>query len=190
MRVLFQVRGKTPLVMHNIQMADKQNDFARQIGEIMAKRTKTEEDYARVEELEFFGGLYYDPDIGVHMPMPNILKCLEEAAKITKQGRQLIRAVAMTTDRVPLEYEGPRKPKDLWEKPEFKLRKIVGVQRQRVMRMRPIFRQWGLLFDVELQTDILDLVDLVQIANSGGRSEGLGDARRLGYGRFEVEVAQ
>lgn len=189
MNVAIELTGMTGLVMHNERLADKQDEFARAIAEITSKRKKTAEDAAAIERLEFLGGLYYDPDVGVYVPAWNVVRCLEEAAKIRRLGTALIRALSVTTDRVVVEYSGPRKPPELWEAPAFRFRKSVGVQRNKVMRMRPIFRKWSVCLQAELLADVLDPSDLTEIANAAGRSIGLGDARKLGYGRFVAAVA-
>jgi len=100
-----------------------------------------------------------------------------------------VRGISMLTDRLPLTYPGPHELAELFAKPEFGLRIAVGVQRNKVMRMRPIFRVWSLSFEVEMAEDVIDLDVLIAIAERAGRSEGLGDARKLGYGRFGVTVA-
>lgn len=42
--------------------------------------------------------------------------------------------------------------------------------------------------EAELLEDALDFADLVAVVELAGRVEGLGDARKLGYGRFEAEI--
>jgi len=188
MKVIVQLKGATPLVQHNIRLADKLDDYTKQIAEITGKKKKTEADYADVEKLEWFGGLYYDPEVGIHVPAWNVVRCFERAATITKLGTTLIRALSVATLRLPLQYEGPASPEQLWKLAEFRWRVSVGVQRNKVTRMRPIFRHWGLDLEAELLEDVLDPDDLRRIIDLAGRSEGLGDARKLGYGRFTAEV--
>jgi hypothetical protein len=186
-----ELTGTTGLVMHNVQLADKTNGFAKEIAKLTDKgsRHRTEADDAEIERLEFLGGLYHDADMGVHVPTANVVKCFERGATLTRQGATLIRAVAVVSDRVPLVYDGPREPLKLWAAPEFHFRKSVGIQRGKVMRMRPIFRRWSLTVELDLLVDVLDPDDFVRIAEKAGRSEGLCDARKLGYGRFTVVVA-
>lgn len=188
MRVTLALQGVTPLVLHNPRLADPLDTFTRKIKEITGKRVKTDADHEDIAHLEWEGGLYYDPEMGVYVPTSMVLRAVEEAAKITKQGTQIMRALAMTTDAVSLEYDGPRKPEEMWAQPVFTWRASVGVNRKRVMRVRPIFRKWGATVDVELQEDVMNLDDLQRIVELAGRVSGLGDARRLGRGRFEATV--
>jgi len=188
MKVMVQLTGKTALVQHNVRLADKLDDYTKAIAEITGKRKKTEADEADIGKLEWFGGLYHDPDIGIYVPAWNVVRCFERAATITRLGTALIRAFAVSTDKLPLHHEGPAKPEKLWELAEYRWRTTVGVQRAKVTRVRPIFRRWSLELEAELLEDVLDPDDLRRIIDLAGRSEGLGDARKLGYGRFTAEV--
>lgn len=189
MRTIIEFKGTTPLVMHNIRLADKRDEYARAIAEITGKRKRTESDDLDIERFEWRGGLYYDAEMGVYVPAWNVVRCLERAATITRQGASLIRALAVTTDRLPLTYEGPKDLDALAHRPEYQWRTSVGVQRNKVTRVRPIFRNWGLSLEAEVLEDVLNPDDLRRIAELAGRSEGLGDARKLGYGRFMIEMA-
>jgi hypothetical protein len=176
--------------MHNVRLADKYDSYTQAIAAITSKKTnRTEADDAEIGRLEWYGGLYHAADLGVYIPAANIVTCLANAAKITKEGAKLKRGVSMLTDRIPLVYTGPRDPAELFVSPEFRLRKAVGVHGNTVMRVRPIFQAWALAFEVEMAEDVLNVEGLQAIAERAGRSEGLGDARILGYGRFHVTVA-
>lgn len=188
MRVALQVEGMTGLVMHNVRLADKQDEYAKAIAEINAKTRKTDSDYAEIMRLEWFGGLYHDPEIGVYLPTWNVIRCLERGGTIIKKGSAVIRSLAVMSDKVPIKYDGPRDLTALYDRPEFRWRTTVGVQRNKVTRMRPIFRKWSLNFEAELMEDVLNPSDFDRLAELAGQAEGLGDARKLGYGRFMVEV--
>lgn len=186
--VRLTLTGSTPLVMHNVQLADKENHWAKLIAQITGKRKKTPADDFEVGHLEFLGSLYWESDIGLHIPTWNIIACFGQAATVFRLGKAVFQAVAPTTDRVPLIYEGPRDPEKLWERPEFRFRKSVGVQRAKVTRVRPIFRKWALELDLALEESVLDPEDFSRVVTLAGRSQGLLDARKLGYGRFTAEI--
>lgn len=188
MRVHLAFTGLTPLAMHNPRLSDPMDEYTKAIVEITSKRKKTDADHAEIARLEWHGGLYHTPELGVYLPAANVLRCLEDAAKITKQGTALLRAVALTSEGAPLQYDGPRSPEELWTQPLYRWRTMVGVQRGRVVRVRPIFRKWALSLDVELLEDLFNLSALAPIAELAGQSVGLGDGRKLGYGRFRAEV--
>lgn len=189
MRIILKIDGVTGHVQHNERLADPDDEYVRAIKAITDKKTgKTDADRAEMAKLEWYGGLYHDADIGVYVPSWNVIRCLERAGSITRKGAAVIRAVSAVTDKLPLQYDGPRDLAKLYEMPEYRLRKMVGVQRGRVVRVRPIFRRWSLEFEAEFLEDVMNISDLERVAEQAGRSEGLGNARKLGFGRFKVEV--
>ena len=189
MRITVKLVGITGHVQHNIRLADPDDEYVKLIRELNAKgQNKTEDDRKEIERLEFLGGLYHEPDIGVYVPAANLLRCMAKAGTITKRGKKIEQAISPMTDRIPLSYDGPRKPDDLFARPEFRFRMMVGIQRNRVVRMRPVFRQWSLDAELDLQTDVLSRSDFEAVLEQAGRAEGLGEARRIGMGRFMAET--
>ena len=189
MNILLELSGTTPLVMHNARLADPLDPFAKEIAAINAKRIKTESDLTDRDHWEFLGGLYHDPDVGLHIPARAVVATFVEAGKVTRQGTAVLRGFSVVTDRLPLAYDGPKKPEDLWAEPTHRWRTGVGVKQNTVMRMRPIFRRWSLAVEGELMEDMLNPDDFRGICEKAGRSIGLLDARTLGYGRFTVAMA-
>jgi hypothetical protein len=189
MQVAVEFTGRTGLVFHNIRLADPRDSYTRQIAELTSKgQNRTEADEVEIERLEWYGGLYHAPDIGVYVPASNIVRCLRNAGAVTRLGKKVQGGISMLTDRVPLEHGGPRDLAEMYADPQYTLRVAVGINRAKIMRVRPIFRTWRLGFEVELGEDVLDLAELEAVAERAGRSEGLGDGRTLGYGRFTATV--
>jgi len=180
--------GTTGLLQHNPRLIDKFDDITREIAAINAKRTKTEADEAERDRLEWYGGLYHAQDIGVYMPAANIIRCMVDGGTAIKKGKAVRQGIALGTDRIPLEYDGPRALDELYARPEFRSRLPVVVGRMRVMRMRPIFRRWRLEFDAEMDEAIWNLDEFSTIVERAGRL-GLSDNRTNGYGRFTAVVA-
>lgn len=187
-RVTTRLVGTSPLLQHNIQLANPDNEWTKRIAAVTAKRKKTDEDRKEISRLEFQGSLYVDAGTVV-VPTTNVRKCFQETAKVTRQGKQIVRAVNAVTLNVPLVYTGPQNVEDLIEDQTFYDVTLVGVGTKRVVRTRPIFRSWACSVEWELVTDALDLDDFVKIVNLAGVIEGLGDNRTGGYGRFEAEVS-
>jgi hypothetical protein len=195
MKIEFVLRGVSPLLCHNPQMVDPNCEFNRDIKKLTGKRKKTDEDLKEIERLEWLGGLY-TAEIGgqvvVSQPSSKVRKCLINAARISKQGKQIERAVIMTELNVPLIYEGSDKVRDpsaeidrLLNLPSFHSRLSVGIGGKRVMRVRPQFKPWALVVPAEFITDAgLNLDELKQIADLAGRAERIGDNRVNGYGSF------
>lgn len=190
MRVHTRLVGTSPLLQHNIQLANPDNEWAKRIAQITAKRTKTEDDRKAISKLEFVGSLYVEEG-RVVVPKTNVRKCFQEAAKVTKKGKDITRAVnplpAGELNSV-LAYKGPDTVEELVEDQEFYDITSVGVGQKRVLRTRPIFRAWAVDVEWELIPNVMDYEVFVEIVQLAGRIEGLGDNRMGGYGRFEAEV--
>lgn len=190
MRVLLTLTGMSGLVMHNPRLIDSEDPYVRQIAELTSKGSKqTDAEREEVARLEWMGGVYHDPEVGIYVPSWNVVKCVNRGAVLTREGMNVLRALSVVSDRVPLLYDGPRELTKLYERPEFRFRKEVGIGQKKVMRVRPIFRRWSLELDAELVEEAMNPGDLLRVATTAGRSEGLGDARKLGFGRFAVEMA-
>lgn len=187
MQVQTVLTGTSPLLQHNIQLANPDNHWASQISAVTSKRKKTEDDRKEISRLEFQGSLYVDDGIVV-VPTANVRKCFQETAKLTKQGKSIVRAVNTDGLHVPLVYTGPETVAELVEDQTFYDVTLVGVGTKRVLRTRPIFRAWMVSVVWELITDALDFDDFERIVKLAGRIEGLGDNRTGGYGRFETEI--
>jgi len=187
MRVITRLVGTSPLLQHNIQLANPDNTWAKAISNITAKRKKTEEDRQAISRLEFQGSLYVEEG-KVIVPTTNIRKCFQETAKVTKQGKQIVRAVNAIQLNVPLIYDGPQDVESLVEDQTFYDTTMVGVGMKRVLRTRPIFLNWATSAEWELVTEAMDFEDFVKIVELAGTIEGLGDNRTGGYGRFTAEV--
>jgi hypothetical protein len=188
MDIRLELTGTSPLLMHNIALADPDNPFTKEIATYTAKRKKTEDDRRAIEKLEWFGGLYIDQGSAV-IPTANIRKALIQAGKISKQGIQVVRSLNFKALNVPLVYDGPRDLEALFQDAAFSNRAAVGISGKRTMRVRPQFTRWAVVADAFLLEDVMDLSDLERVAMRAGLAEGLGDNRVNGYGRFSVRVA-
>ena len=187
MKVRIAIEGTTPLITHNIRLANPLDPIAKAMKAISAKRKKTEDDHLQLARLEFEGGLYLDPEVGPYIPGENVEKCIIEGARITKQGKQVERGLFITDNVVPLIYEGPRTPESLWSDENFRHTAAVRVGQQRVMRTRPVFRTWALDADGELDPGLLAPETLQELLDDAGAMVGIGDFRPR-YGRFSAKV--
>lgn len=212
-RILVTLDGRTevngtPLVMHNPRLADPLDPFTREIAKISKKRGKTEADHLEIALLEFVGGMYHDgadewlrknkqvdevallgdptAASGVfapYAPADWIFRTVQAAAKQHKLGRAIERGLTPVTLKNPLTYDGPTDIHELWESGRFALRKSVGIQSSRTIRTRPIFIDWQVECEFELDLNIIDPDKIDQFAVESGRYFGIGDYRTAGYGR-------
>ena len=183
----YTIKGVAPIVMHNEQLADPLNEHSKALKALTKKRNKTDEDHLAVSKVEFMGSLYWQEDIGPHVPERCLERMLRDAASKSKQGKAVLSAL-IVTDPAKLEYKGPRLPSAMWDAGGFVLRASVGVGQQRVIRSRPIFRDWSLTFTVMFDENVLEERDVDGFVELAGRLVGLLDWRPK-HGRFTVEKA-
>ena len=187
MEFTITVTGTQPLLMHNSRMANPLDPIVKAVGKITSKRVKTDDDQEELARLDFYGGLYLDPDVGPYLPGENFQRCLLDAARINKLGKSLERAVFIDTDVNPLAYRGPRTADDLWADENFRHIKSVKIRMSRTLRCRPVFREWKCQAHGLLDTTLLNLDDLRSIAENAGTMVGLGDWRPR-FGRFTAVI--
>jgi hypothetical protein len=180
--------GTAPLLMHNSRLANPLDPAAKAVKKLTGKRNKTEEDYEHLARVEFSGGLYLDDAIGPYIPGENVMRALVDGAKLTKLGVKVTRGVFVKTDVNPLGYKGPRTDDALWAA-GHKHMASVKVGQQRIMRCRPWFPEWTVQAEGVLDPAVLELEELVTVADNAGSLIGLGDWRPR-FGRFTAKVAR
>lgn len=183
--------GTGALLMHNARLSNPLDPAAKAIKKVSGKRNKTDDDHAEMARLEFLGSLYHDTDAGPYIPGDNIWRCLYDAAKKSKRGPKVKEGVLITTDVNPLGgYPSRERDADkLWADENFRHFASAKVGQVRVTRCRPIFRTWKVAAEGILDPNVLDFVELEQIAETAGLLIGLGDWRPK-FGRFSAEVAK
>lgn len=189
------VTGTKSLLIHNGRMASQlpgayePADILRRLN---AKRTKTPEDRWDIAEAEFRGSLYWDDEVGVHIPADNLIKSLQLGATRLKKGKEVLRAVSSDPDNpiFPLVYDGPDSVAGLWGdgKSKFVYTTPAKVGTSKVDRTRPIFpTPWSFVGYILCDMTVFDLPTVQRIADLAGRLEGLGTWRGK-FGRFTAEV--
>lgn len=183
------VIGTAPLLMHNSQLSDEFNPVTLEMKKLTSKKTKkTEDDRWELRRLEHLGSLYFDPELGPYMPAQNIEACLAKAAGLTRNGQDVKRGIRITSDVNPLVYKGPRETKTLWKDPNHVHNASVKVGQARIIRTRPIFREWAFEANGIIDVNVIDVESLTQFAEKAGTLIGLGDWRPR-FGTFNAEIA-
>ena len=191
MEYTIRITGASPLIVHNGAAGlDKQSWESREIATITKRRgvNRTDTDELRLMELECQKALYVDASGAITFPKAGFRTCLETAARKLKQG-PLVREGVIVTG-LTLEYD-----KSLGTTREELAKTIqftvpVVVQRARLLRTRPMFKQWGMVVTLDADDQLVELKMLQEWLDIAGLRIGLGDWRpeKSGeYGRFTTE---
>lgn len=196
--IKFSLRGTDAMLQHNDRLANPLDEHTKAIRTLHKEKSRlgrgknaSEEEAERVLEeifkVEWYGGTYYADDIGFYVPWKMIRACLNGAAKQTRDGKKIERGVSSTAARFPLTFNGSHLTIDeVWEEGKNRDVRIVRVGAAKVPRCRPVFFGWE--FDCEIMFDsgVIGRDELIEFMQRAGRSEGIGDGRKLGFGRFTV----
>lgn len=182
-----RVTGVSPLLCHNGSLADPMNPTVKEMKKITSKRGKTEADLEELARLEWLGGLYIENGKLV-IPSMNIEATFVEGAKKTRMGKQAL-AGAFCQENPVIIYDGPTDLKELWRDENFRLTVGAKVQRARIMRTRPMFKQWALEFVFTFNDEVLNESTVLEIFKTAGELVGFGDWRPK-FGRFTVTVVE
>jgi hypothetical protein len=153
------------------------------------KRNKTDEDLARLSDLEWEGGLYWDDSIGVYIPAENIEATIREGAKARRKGKDIVKGFVCEDLRVPLDYGEKLTKNQLMENFEYRDVRAMKVMRARIMRTRPRFDTWNISFIASYDEDVIDFRDLTDAIEYAGQYVGLCDSRPR-YGKFFAKVTE
>lgn len=178
--------GIRPLVLHNGQLADPTNIFAKRLKEISGKRKKTDADFEAMSRIEFEGGLYLDDELGIVIPNDCLEACIQAGAKKNRLGKDVQAAVFVADEVVPIKYSGPKTVDELFADPRFVLKKGVKVTTSRIIRTRPMIPTgWSVTFTVEYDETIINEGAIRKAMIDAGALIGLCDWRPK-FGRFTV----
>ncbi len=191
-KMSFHIEGVNQTIMHNGQLADPLNYWAKEMKRVHSKRKKSDADHEELAELEFKGGLYLlddddkKPNKGKNpcWPADNILAMLRSAGRLKRLGKNVEMGLAIREDS-PLIYKGPKDRDGLWKDSRYHFRKRVALRGSSVMRTRCRFPEWQLKFDILYMPDIWNPDDLTDVVVEAGQYIGLSDWQRR-YGMYEV----
>jgi hypothetical protein len=189
--VQIRLQGVSPLLCHNGQTADPRNTYAKAMKAVSSKRKKTDADYDELARLEWLAGLYrIDGDLVI--PDYVIESTMIGGAKKSKRGPQA-KCGLFFTEHASLQFDG--KPEiitdetlsEMFASGDFTHTIGVKVGMAKVMRTRPVFRNWNITALAQYDPDVLNMRDVEEIAIDAGKLVGIGDWRPK-HGRFDAEV--
>ena len=168
-----EVKGVSPYLMHRFGVEGADTKTQKKVGK---------KDYKGEVE----NALYKSPDGEIYVPATQLKGSLMEAGKqmrVVGKGKatysKLFGAVVIIEpDTIPM---SPQK----WEIDE----RAVVIQRTRIIRYRPKFKDWSLKFNVVVMDDDISLEVVKEGLDIAGNYCGIGDFRpqkKGSYGRFIV----
>jgi len=197
--VRYRLTGTAPMIQHNGRGADPLDPIVRALKRLTALKgnAKTDEVIEKTSRVEWFLGIYHNgedilsgTDVKVSegsriiVPSMMIEAVINSGARKTKQGKRVTASVIVTEDAI-LSYGGSKDINKLADDVGAVLRVGVRNQKARIMRTRPIFREW--YFDTTIQFDQegMNEEEILGFLEVAGREKGIGDWRPK-FGRFEV----
>lgn len=184
------IMGTCPLLVNNPQTANPLGEMTKKIKELTGIQKRSDAENMELQRVKWMGAIYYDPKIGPYLPSICVWRSIHDAAKITKQGKQVERGLQIMETRLPIEYDGPRDPaKMLAEGDRFMDVRDANASGKKIMAVRPIFNEWMLTFTAMVQPDILNPRDFEGFVVKAGKLIGVGTYRRL-FGRFDASFAE
>jgi hypothetical protein len=183
------------LLVHNQQLADPMNPYAKALKEVTSKKKKSDEDHEEVSRREFMGGLYFDDKLGPYAPASWAYKAIVEGARKSKMGKEVGPFVTIDELKIPIQYEGPRTRDGLWKDSRFADRRSVKVGQARVMRTRPRFDDCRLSFTIRIFDGGPNAEVVEQALEAASVAVGIGSGRpgspkgsaAPGIGTFAIE---
>lgn len=177
--------GTSPLMMHADTFANPLHPATKLHKELTSVRKKSDEMYEAIAKSEFIGGCYWTEADGFYVPGANLDATFLAGAKLSRLGTHWKRGALVVTDKAKLLFDGPKTPERLWEDPGFRDCRGVKVGPAKIMRYRPVFRQWAAVVDVALNTDVLSISEAKKAIEDAGALIGTCEYRPR-FGRFEV----
>lgn len=182
-------KGVTPLLMNDCKGVNVLLPLVREKKKYTGKRTKTEEDLATISDLEWEIALYWNDEVGVHVPVECIAASIINGAKSIKKGKDVERYTDVQGMHIPLDYGAKLSLDELRKDYKFRDVRAVAVKRARVIRTRARFTKWSLTFDLTYDEQKIDIDTIVQAVDYAGKYVGLCDYRPK-YGKFEALIEE
>ncbi len=181
----------SPLMLHNSRLADPLNRYAMELKKLtsLTASKKTEATYREMGRIEWEGGLYIGQDGDtIVLPGQNIEACIRNAARLHKKGKDIERGVVVLDDSPILSEKGKAyklsRISSRWE--EFASRKVVGIGKNKIVRTRPLFRDWRIEAELRINPDIINPKEVFDYIEEASQLIGIGDYLPR-FGRFNAK---
>ena len=165
-KIKVALTGVSPLLQNRF--------FVEENGSKKTKKVYEPKDEAEIRLFKNKDGVIFEPSS--HVEGSIIKAALNFKYDKRKSYTEFIKSgVFVTQDEIPHSFQ------------DWKIFSCpVVIQRQRIIRSRPMFNKWKLEFEIEIFNENIDTKTLKEIFVYAGRFIGIGDYRPR-YGRFVVE---
>ena len=188
-KIKCEFHGLTPIILHSCQGVNPLHPLAIELKKLTGKRNKTEEDLIAISDLEWELGLYWDDAIGVYIPAENIEATIREGAKARKKGKDIVKGFRVLDMQVPLDFGEDLTKDQLMHDYRFRDVRAMKVQQSRIMRTRPRFNMWNIVFETAYDENVLTFDEVVTAIEYSGQYVGLCDSRPK-YGQFSAKITE
>jgi len=179
------IEGTTPLILNRFH-------DAAQLAATNGTRASTASERGSAQEqaeLKLYTGADGKQLV---MPQPNLLSCLTAAGKFFKAGKSKVTTQKSSLVPACLEIEGVDVPLTYTQPWRVDARPVrIPATGGRILCYRPIFDDWSLTFDMNLDTEVMTTKLLREIVDTAGKRIGLGDFRpdcKGPFGKFKVTL--
>lgn len=188
MQISVTLTGTKPMLQHNARLVDPLEPLARELAKVSGKTKKSDSDHLLMMDIEARASVYPTDDGLVGLPTANVYRSIQEGARRFKMGKHVERALVFDDVVEHVLIDGETVSVDDFLKDVANISRMpVRVQRNKVMRSRPILRGWQSTHFFELDHVQLNLEKLEQAIEMAGRVIGIGDFRPR-YGTYIATV--
>lgn len=189
-KLLVTWKGTTPLIMHSCQCVNPLHPIAKELKKYTSKRNKTDEDLKKISDLEWESGAYWKDEVGgLYIPGENVEATLVNGAKANKKGKDIEKYVDVCDLYIPFDYGEKLSKEELIQNYEYRDTRVMTVQRSKILRTRPRFDQWKIVFSLIYNEEKIDLETIVNAMEYAGQYVGLCDSRPK-YGKFTTIIEE
>lgn len=183
MRLSITIEGTTPLICNRF------TDEAAEGASNGTRASSAGQDRGTPQDIcaaKLYLGLAGKPMI----PQPNLMRCLVEGGRFTKVGKAQLTTAKSTQLYSCVDIAGaeiPIKNKQDWKVDTRAVR--IPSTGGRILAHRPMFDDWALSFEVDLDEEIIGEKIFRKVVDDAGKRIGLGDFRpacKGPYGKFVV----
>lgn len=193
-------KGITPLLMHSCKCVNPLHPISKASSLLTSKKKKTEEDHARLADLDWLAGAYlindyeniddyFEKENDLYMPAENIEATIVNAGKNFKKGTKIQKYCYVLDERNVFNYGEKKTIEELINDYSYRDTRPMNVMRSKILRTRPRFNRWETVFTLMYDESQIDLDEIVEIMKYAGQYVGLCDSRPK-YGKFVATIEE